>query len=344
MKVLSLFDGMSCGQIALNRIGIVPSAYYAAEIDKYAIQVTKHNYPNTMHLGSVTDWQTWNIPWGEIDLVTGGFPCQAWSVAGKQQGDKDERGMLFWVMLDIMRNVLDHNPSVKFLIENVKMKKEFEQYITHHAEQALGLVHKTLINSALVSAQNRQRYYWTNFEVTQPEDKGIVLADIIESGCCDRDKSLTVTTRVAGATEKRYLEKSIHQMIVDRDKAHCLDANYFKGGNLKSYFEKNRRQLVFCGAIRGRYNSEGKTEQQLETRGDEKTNSLTTVQKDNVIIDNLSNLTYRKLSPLECERLQTVPDNYTAVVSNSQRYKMLGNGWTVDVIAHILQHANLDPH
>lgn len=123
MKVLSLFDGMSCGQIALNRIGIKPDTYFAAEIDKYAIQVTKHNYPDTIHLGSVTDWQTWDIPWNEIDLVTGGFPCQAWSVAGKQQGDKDERGMLFWVMLDIMRNVLDHNPEAKFLIENVKIKK-----------------------------------------------------------------------------------------------------------------------------------------------------------------------------------------------------------------------------
>ena len=111
MNVLSLFDGMSCGQIALNRIGKTPTKYYAAEIDKYAITVTQANYPNTIQLGSVLDWQSWDIDWSSIDLVTGGFPCQAWSVAGKQQGDKDERGMLFWTMLDIMKNVMTHNPA-----------------------------------------------------------------------------------------------------------------------------------------------------------------------------------------------------------------------------------------
>lgn len=318
MNVLSLFDGMSCGQIALNKIGIKPAKYYAAEIDKYAIQVTQANYPKTIQLGSVTEWRDWDINWSSIDMVSGGFPCQAWSMAGKQLGDKDERGMLFWVMLDIMKRAKFANPKVKFLIENVKMKKEFEEYITHHTEQALGEVNKVLINSALVSAQNRNRYYWTNWHVEQPEDKGIVLADIVEDG------------------------------FVDRDNAHCIDANYYKGGNLKSYFEKRRRQLVFkCGAVRGRYIVDGKradtkvdsmkgiTEQRLEVRKDEKTNTLTTVQKDNVVVE--KGIHYRKLTPLECERLQTVPDGYTDHVSNTQRYKMLGNGWTVDVIAHILR-------
>jgi len=335
MNVLSLFDGMSCGRIALERIGANINTYYASEIDKHAIQVSAANYPDIIRLGDVIQWRDWNIDWSSIDLVTGGFPCQAWSLAGKQLGDKDERGMLFWVMLDVMKHAQQHNSEVKFLIENVKMKKEFEQYITTHTENALGYVHKILINSALVSAQNRNRYYWTNFLVTQPEDKGIVLADILEKG------------------------------ITDREKSHCLDANYFKGGNLKSYFEKHRRQLVFTsGAFRGRYNSEGKTEQKLELRYDGKTNSLTTVQKDNVVIRKKSKtvrvggrgskpgskqewdgvylvndkqLFYRKLTSLECERLQTVPDGYTNHVSNTQRYKMLGNGWTVDVIAHILR-------
>jgi len=322
MNVLSLFDGLSGCRVALERVGITPNKYYASEIDKYAIQVAQSNYPDTVQLGSVTEWQAWDIDWAGIDLVTGGFPCQAWSVAGKQQGDKDERGMLFWTMLDVMKTVMTANPNAKFLIENVKMKREFEEYITHHTEQALGEVHKTLINSALVSAQNRNRYYWTNFPVSQPNDLGIVLADIIESE------------------------------TVDRDKSHCIDANYYKGGNLKSYFEKNCRQLVFCGAIRGRYIVEGKrqdhkmltaglTEQRLEVRQDQKTNSLTTVQKDNVVIEDLKTLTYRKLTPLECERLQTLPDNYTAHVSNTQRYKMIGNGWTIDVISHILKQANL---
>jgi DNA (cytosine-5)-methyltransferase 1/DNA (cytosine-5)-methyltransferase 3A len=366
LNVLSLFDGLSGCRIALERIGITPKNYYASEIDKYAIKVAQANYPDTIQLGSVTDWTLWDIDWASIDLVTGGFPCQAWSVAGKQQGDKDERGMLFWVMLDIMRNVLDHNPQAKFLIENVKMKKEFEQYITHHTEQALGHVHKTLINSSLVSAQNRQRYYWTNFEVSQPEDKGLVLADIVEGG------------------------------IVDRDKSHCLDANYFKGGNLKSYFEKNRRQLVFSkdglccvgeaelngnDQIKRVYAVEGKSPTLTTTGGGHREPKLlinpvvrATVQSNaehtyngktptitaamgmgggNVplmtfdvdvatkfkgkYIDANDRLLYRKLTPLECERLQTLPDNYTAGVSNSQRYKMIGNGWTIDVIAHILK-------
>ena len=176
MNVLSLFDGISCGQIALNRVGIKYENYYVSEIDKFAIKCTQHNYPNTIQLGDVSSWRSWDIDWSRIGLVTGGFPCQAWSIAGKQLGDKDERGKLFWVMLDIMKHVMANNPEAKFLIENVKMKKEFEQYITHHTEEALGKVEKHLINSALVSAQNRNRYYWTNIKnVTQPENKSIFL-------------------------------------------------------------------------------------------------------------------------------------------------------------------------
>ena len=314
MNVLSLFDGMSCGRIALERAGIKVDNYFSSEIDKYAIQIANKNYPQDAdkRLGDVTKWQYWNIDWSSIDLVTGGFPCQAWSVAGKQLGDKDERGMLFWTMLDIMKKVLEHNPKAKFLIENVKMKKEFEEYITFHTTQALGTVYKYLINSALVSAQNRERYYWTNIEgIIHPEDKGLVLKDILEYG------------------------------VVDRDKSHCLDANYFKGGNLKSYFEKHRRQLVFskdglchCGdadlngndSIKRVYHPEGKCP------------TLTTMgggHREPKILINTTK--YRKLTPLECERLQTVPDNYTDGVSNSQRYKMIGNGWTVDIIAHIFK-------
>ena len=327
MNVLSLFDGMSCGRIALDRAGIEVNNYYASEIDKHAIKVAQANWPNNIQLGDVTNWREWDIDWSSIDLVTGGFPCQAWSMAGKQLGDKDERGMLFWTMLDVMKKVREHNHGANFLIENVKMKKEFEEYITHHTEQALGEVHKILINSALVSAQNRNRYYWTSFKCEQPEDKGIVLSDIIH---CDE---------------------------VDRDKSHCLDANYFKGGNLKSYFEKNRRQLVFInqkprgnnsGGIRA---EDGKTPT-LSANSWEHNNHLAIREKSKCVRsggagsppeschnwDNAldSKVHYRKLTPIECERLQTVPDNYTNHVSNTQRYKMLGNGWTVDVVVHLL--------
>lgn len=358
MNVLSLFDGMSCGQIALNRIGKIPTKYYAAEIDKYAIKVTQANYPDTIQLGSVTDWQSWDIDWSSIDLVTGGFPCQAWSVAGKQQGDKDERGMLFWTMLDIMKTVMSHNPNAYFLIENVKMKKDFEQYITYHTEQALGLVHKHLINSALVSAQNRNRYYWTNIEgVTQPEDKGLVMRDILEDAHTDREKSYCLDANYhKGASVEQYESKCRRQLVMVGNasdiKGHDANKRVYSAGGLAPTLTTmgggHREPKVLCGALRGRYIVDGKrqdhkqltaglTEQRLEIREDGKTNTLTTVQKDNVVTDGLI---YRKLTPLECERLQTLPDNYTNHVSNTQRYKMIGNGWTVDVIAHIFSFMN----
>lgn len=266
MNVLSLFDGMSCGQIALNRIGIKPDNYYASELDKYAITVTQANFPETKQLGDVTKWRDWDIDWASIDLLIGGSPCQGFSFAGKQLAFNDPRSALFFEYVNILNHIRKHHPDVKFLLENVKMKKQFLDVISG----LLG-VEPVFINSSLVSAQNRQRYYWANWEFGQPEDKDIVLADIIESGAVDRDKSF------------------------------CIDANYFKGGNLKSYFEKNRRQLVFL---------------------------------------NRELTEHRKLTPIECERLQTVPDNYTAHASNTQRYRMLGNGWTVDVIAHIFKSIN----
>ncbi|MCP4393961.1 MAG: hypothetical protein GY804_06805, partial [Alphaproteobacteria bacterium] len=127
MQVLSLFNGMSCGRMALEELNAPVTKYYSSEIDKYANKAAQALYPDTVQLGDVTQWREWNIDWASIDLVTGGFPCQAWSMAGKQLGDKDERGMLFWAMLDIMKHVRYHNPEADFLIENVKMKKEFEQ-------------------------------------------------------------------------------------------------------------------------------------------------------------------------------------------------------------------------
>lgn len=348
---------------------------YYAEIDKYANKVTEKHYPSDIALGDVTKWREWNIDWSEIGLVGAGFPCQAWSVAGKQLGDKDERGMLFWTTLEIIAHVLKHNPSAKFLMENVKMKKDFEQYITHHTEQALGHVEKTLINSALVSAQNRQRYYWTNFKVSQPDDKGILLKDILESA--PDEKYIVNQDALPRYTDKNGKVKGFRDA---EQKSNCLTASMHKG------FGNDGCTVVHGGAIRGRYIVDGKrqdhkmktaglTEQRLEVRNDGKTNTLTTVQKDNVVVfkdksqtilatiykenaksmvkrnkmglcvsDKNSNeyekdgIHYRKPTPTECERLQTFEDNWTDCISNTQRYKSLGNAWTVDVIAHILKH------
>ena len=274
MNVLSLFNGISAMHLALDRAGVEYNTVYYAEIDKYANQVTAHHFPQDVPLGDVTKWREWDIDWADIGLVGAGFPCQAWSVAGKQLGDKDERGMLFWVTLDIIAHVLKHNPNAKFLMENVKMKKDFEQYITHHTEQALGRVEKTLINSALVSAQNRQRYYWTNFKIEQPEDKGILLRDILEDGFNDREKSQTILATI-------YKE------------------------NAKSMVKRNKMGLCVSDINKTEYIEDG--------------------------------VHYRKLTPIECERLQTFPDNWTDCISNTQRYKSLGNAWTIDVIAHILK-------
>lgn len=299
MNVLSLFDGMSCGQIALDQLGIEVENYFAAEIDKYAIKVSQQNFPGTIHLGDVRDIKGTDLP--EIDLLIGGSPCQGFSFAGRNLNFDDPRSQLFFEYVRLLKEL---KPKY-FLLENVRMKKESMDVISEY----LG-VEPIAINSNLVSAQNRHRLYWTNIPMDGlPQDKGVVLKDILEDG------------------------------ITDRDKSHCIDANYFKGGNLKSYFEKHRRQLVFPQILqtaRG-YNKGG-----LKAK-DGKTPTLSTSSwQHNNHLTYDEGLTYRKLTPTECERLQTVPEGYTNHVSNTQRYKMLGNGWTVDVIKHIFKQLQVE--
>ena len=278
---------MSFGKMALESLDIKVTNYYSSEIDKYANQATQTLFPDTIQLGDVTRWREWDIEWGSIDLVTGGFPCQAWSMAGKQLGDKDERGMLFWTMLDIMKHIQSVNPKVNFMIENVKMKKEFEEYITTHTENALGKVYKILINSALVSAQNRNRYYWTSFKVKQPEDKGILLKDIIEH---TGDYTIMSDKFVNRQQGLKCLRDDLNGKAVN------LSAmEYVKNGRQGDYIK--------CLSEKGKY---------------------------------------RKLTPRECLRLQTVPEHHIDTllndgISNTQLYKMCGNGWTMDVIAHIFK-------
>ena len=282
INVLSLFDGMSCGRIALERAGIKVDNYFASEIDKYAIQITKKNYPDTKHIGSVVDVKASDLP--NIDLLIGGSPCQGFSFAGKQLNFEDERSKLFF---EFLRIKCEANPKY-FLLENVKMKKEYQNIITTFLE-----VEPILINSSLVSAQNRQRVYWTNIpNITQPEDKGILLENIIEN----------INSEVRGCIIREYNNKSICH--------HIANASDIKGNE----------------SIKRVYATTGKAPTLTTMQGGHREPKI-------YLGDNL----YRKLIPKECERLQTVPDNYTEGVSNSQRYKMLGNGWTVDVIAHIMK-------
>lgn len=360
MNVLSLFDGMSCGMIALDRLGIKVDNYYASEIDKYAIQVSQANYPDIIQVGDITKLDLSTLP--KIDLVMGGSPCQGFSFAGKQLAFDDPRSALFFEFV----KCVDTLKPKYFLLENVKMKKEYLDIISEY----MG-VEPIFINSSLVSAQSRQRYYWTNIpNVEQPEERGIVLRDILE----DQPKENPV----------KHTERNRRHLKQLDDKSLCMTASMYKGaGNngmtlvpqhigtavdvnghdiLKRVYSPdgksltintmgggNREPKVVVGAYRARSVDENnkrvawkdtKPKQMLELRKDEKSNSVTSVQKDNVLTQD--KVYWRKLTPLECERLQTVPDNYTNHVSNTQRYKMLGNGWTIEVIAHILQNMEID--
>lgn len=274
-NVLGLFDGMSCGQIALNRAGIKYDKYFASEIDKYAIEVTQHNYPETIQIGDVLNVKGSDLP--NIDLIIGGSPCQGFSFAGKRLNFEDPRSKLFFEFVRLR----DELKPKYFLLENVRMKKEHEQVITEH----MG-VEPIRINSNLVSAQNRERLYWTNIPgIKQPEDKGILVKDIIDYNDCH--KTLPPKTIEAQIYYAKNYKATGKAPTLTRELAHGWGKNITP----KCYVE--------IKAITG---------------------------ED------------RLFSPLECERLQTVPDNYSSIVSNTQRFNMLGNGWTVDVITHIFKN------
>ena len=331
MKVISLFDGMSCARIALDRANIPVTEYYSSEIDKYAIQVSKANYPDIIQLGDVQDI---SFKEGEIDLLIGGSPCQGFSFAGRQLNFDDPRSKLFFEYVRILK---ESKPKY-FLLENVRMKKDYQDVIS----DLLG-VQPIAINSSLVSAQNRYRLYWTNIPgVLPPEDKRILMRDILEQ----EPKEFTTMS------DKFVTRNKGSKCLVDnqKDKASNLSAmEYVKNGRQGDYLS--------CDSITGRPNLTDNFNgllligyaEQIKGHGYNrrvyhpggKAPSLCAASGGNLEPKvSLSEKKYRKLTPLECERLQTVPDNYTAHVSNTQRYKMLGNGFTVDVIAHILKGIN----
>jgi len=287
MNVLSLFDGISCGQLALQRAGIKYDNYFASEIDKYTLAVTQHHYPNTIQLGDITNWQNWNLP--PIDLLMGGSPCQGFSCAGKRLNFDDPRSKLFFDFADILKYCQPQH----FLLENVRMSQRYQDIISKILD-----VQPIVINSALVSAQNRKRLYWTNMlNIMQPIDTKAFWSDIqidnADGVFYYTKKSFDWIFHDARRATK-YFEYSKDTNV----KMQTLEASHYKGYS-------NQR----CFGI----NDNGKT---------------------------------RYIHPIECERLQTIPDNYTLVrhptrinrmMSRTQRYKMLGNAWTVDIIAHILR-------
>jgi DNA (cytosine-5)-methyltransferase 3A len=449
MNVLSLFDGMSCGRIALERLGIKVDNYYASEIDKYAIQVSQANYPDIIQVGDITELDLSTLP--KIDLIMGGSPCQGFSFAGKQLAFDDPRSALFF---EFVRCVEVLKPKY-FLLENVRMKKEYLDVISEY----MG-VEPIMINSALVSAQNRVRYYWTNIPgVEQPKDRGMVLKDILEDGFdSERDKSYCIDAnyykgasveqykkkcrrQLVNKTKKEYISKqSVEKYVEDvnaefndpynkkkvkgdksttlrtnssngnmwvNDKAIKIDKekkqrtmiptdvdskyylsdkaiDYMNRGSEKYTGKKTRAEHyikheseksktltanmhkgVPYGVIAVDSYREVRTEEakrlrkemrqktgkdhtpfrakKLVPREDGKVGTLTTslTNDHKISLTKEKEVYWRKLTPVECERLQTVPDNYTNHVSNTQRYKMLGNGWTIEVITHILKNMEL---
>lgn len=273
INVLDLFGGILCGRVALERAGIPIQNYYASEIDKYVIKVAMKNFPDTIQLGDITQVYAKDLP--NIDLLIGGSPCQGFSFAGKHLNFDDPRSKLFF---EFVRLLKECKPKY-FLMENVRMKKEYQNVIS----KKLG-VEPILINSALVSAQNRKRLYWSNIpNITQPKDKHIYLKDIIEDG----------------VNEKYYLNN-----------------NWLKWWNKNKDFQ-----------LKKKYSS----------LNSDKAITMTARQYASWTGNFITQERVRKLTPIECERLQNLPDNFTEGIPNFQRYKCLGNGWTVDVITHILK-------
>ena len=449
MNVLSLFDGQSCGQIALKELGIIPDKYYASEVDKHAIAQTQLNFPNTIQLGSVVDVDISKLE--PIQLLLGGSPCQSFSFAGKRNGmsttENEEiytlarylelksegfqfegQSYLFWEFMRILTDIRKYNPDVKFLLENVEMGDKWERVLS----EAIGVfgVH---INSALVSAQSRKRIYWTNFrikevglfgelhsDIPQPEDEGILLKDILES---EVDEKYYLSEKLINFSQNNTLKMKekgngfSFKPTEGDEKANAVTTKC--GSRMDDDF--------ICVAMRGRNpnnpsdrTSGSPTEQRLEPNLNGKTNTITTVQKDNLIIQrargankgglffdksptltsnsfehnnhvlqikeatlkgyteinpgecfdfenpksktrrgrkmdvkcnslmaqNMSFMNYtndyriRRLTPTECARLQTIPEWYKWSCSDTQQYRMLGNGWTVKVIMHILKYLN----
>lgn len=280
INVLSLFDGISCGQVALQRAGIDIDRYYASEIDKHAIKITQKNYPNTTHIGDVRSCV--GNDFHNIDLLMGGSPCQGFSISGNQLNFNDKRSALFFEFVRLHRQV----NAQYFLFENVGSMQ-------NTIRDAISLELKTSpvsINSSLLSAQHRNRLYWTNIpNVIVPRDKGILFPDILEDAVDKKHYySDKVLSRLDLVNIKRAGKAGYKYSGVECDKCPPIVARHYKG-----------MQSQYYPVIR-------------ESDG------------------------YRKLTPIECERLQTLPDNYTEGISDTQRYKCIGNAWTVDVISHIM--------
>ena len=312
INVLSLADGISTGQVALRRVGIDYGWYFASEIDPYCIKVAKHHFPATFQIGDLTKVDA-NKLFAIPDLIISGTPCQSFSNAGDGTGFKGKSG-LFWEFVRVLMQVKKINPDVKFLFENVPMKKIWRDAIS----VALG-VRPIMIDAALVSAQSRPRWFWTNIEgITQPEDRGILLKDILEIDVPTSYWHTYDALKYMNRKSNNGKDHWGHASDSAKDKSVCVTAVFHKGVPYNVLIDRDKSY-----AITGTYNNAHPSDY-LERR---KRQHIMTY--DGLI---------RKLTPTECCRLQSMPDDYLDVpgISLTQKYKMIGNGWNADVIAHIL--------
>lgn len=351
INVLSLFGGMECGLIALKELGRPIGKYYSSEVNKFAIEQTKLNFPGVIHLGDINGWKDWDINFDEIDLILAGSPCQGFSVAGKKLAFDDPRSKLFFVFVDILKTVQSCNPDVRFMLENVKMKKEHLDIIT-----SLVGVEPVMIDSALVSAQRRKRYYWTDIwtrayggmvytEVAQPVDRGIVLKDILDGGLI---------------SEKHYLSESAHKRLKEQndklgsnvgmrvfsdrsEKASTILAVYPKRANISPYFIDSVPEKYYHSESMTKYIQscidKGKFKPSILNINDEKSGTIirSYCKRGSQGPHFQDRYRLRMFTPTECARLQTIPSWYKWGCSETRQYEMLGNGWTVEVIKHILK-------
>jgi DNA (cytosine-5)-methyltransferase 3A len=411
MNVLSLFDGMACGLVALKRAGIKVDNYFASEINKWAIKIAKKNHPEIIHLGDVQDYQKWELP--KIDLILAGPPCQGFSCSGNRLDFNDPRSQLFFKAIEILWDIQKINPGVKFLIENVSsMRKNVRTELDELLQ-----VPSIAIDSNLVSAQNRNRLYWSESPGPQPLDKNIYLRDILEP---EVDKKYYLHKTISGKSTLRRLVDSIRfedeksksiltesgftkmgNTVIARDEQvvtmpngkrsikHLVDGMKFDNEKARALTSTGSRNISGSNSTclivqrpRGKNDGglkaiDGKTTsptgskwhdnnflfQHIWKHGDNKTflkvcrklgrkpdqvkaSCLQVAGKSGGNHSNMdlilyNDMSFRRFTPIECERLQTLPDNYTEGVSNTQRYKMIGNGWTVDIIVHILRNISI---
>lgn len=328
MNILSLFDGISCGRVALDRANIPVNTYYASEIDKNAIKVSEKNYPDIVRLGDVRTIHTIDA---RIDLLIGGSPCQDLSIAKKdRQGLEGNRSSLFWEYVRIKELV---NPRY-FILENVaSMPKKDKDIIT----KALG-VEPVLFNASLVSAQSRKRLFWTNIAFILPEDRNIKLKDILQPDA-EVDERFEIKSAItflpnpkqhefiqvgyAGAKNSSKVGGQALRVYTDEGKATTSGVGLYKIGHIEPNVQGNRV-----------YDTEGKAITLSANSGGLGRHTGLYQTEDKI----------RKLTPIECERLQGLPDNYTEGIAMTNRYKCLGNAFNVDVITHILNHCQNHSH